>query len=238
MPAVSDVSTPFAQGSSDETTRRELANLLSQLLHRCGAKQLYFPLGAGGTPEARLCRDAGLEVFREGASRNLFLFEERPELFLASAVRIRLGEIGARLPPAAAELRDDSSLLRFWLGVLFARHLKPRLSGLGERLACARRAASAWRAARAWQPTRALGLRVQPVLQPGKPPELTELLKLMQEALERSFGSLDRATRKAARHARRHGEKGGWLERYWLVLPPREEGGVRTLAPGSESDAA
>jgi hypothetical protein len=199
---------------------------------------MYLPLGAGGAPDARLCLDAGLEVFHDGASRNVFLFEERPELFLTSSVRIRLGEIGARLPPGAAELRDDAGLVRFWLGVVFARHLKPRLGSLGERLRCAGRAVRAWRAARAWQPARALGVRVQPVLQPASTPEIADLLQLVHETVERSFGSVERATRKAARHARRHGEKRGWLERYWLVLPPRAEGGVRTIAPGSESPAA
>jgi hypothetical protein len=230
---------PFADEAGDETARRELADLVSGLLYRSRASQMYLPLGAGGAPDSRLCLDAGLEVFHEGSSRNVFLFEERPELFLASSVRIRLGEIGARLPPGATELRDDSWLVRFWLAVVFARHLKPRLGSLGERLGCAQRAVRAWRAARAWQPARALGVRVQPVLQPGTPSEVAELLELLQEPVQRAFGSVERATRQAARHARRHGDKGGWLERYWLVLPPRAEGGVRTLAPGSsESPAA
>lgn len=237
-PGLEPAGVPFAETGSDEESRHALAESLATLLHRSRASQMYLPLGAGGAADSRFCLDAGLEVFSEGSSRNVFLFEERPELFVSSSVRIRLGEMGARLPPGAVALRDGSSLLRFWLGVLFARHLRPGLGSFSERLQCARRAVRAFRATRAWQPTRALGVRVQPVLQPGASAQIAELLHLLHEPVERAFGSVERARRQAATHARRHGEKGGWLERYWLVLPPREEGGVRTLAPGSASSAA
>ena len=53
------------------------------------------------------------------------LYEERPEAFVRGAVRVRLGQLGARLPPAAAQAADRAHLAPF----LWRFHLAPSLRG-------------------------------------------------------------------------------------------------------------
>lgn len=143
----------------DEDALARAAALLDTLGRRSGARDVYAPLGVGQQIDHRLSHEAALLAFGAGSGRNLFLYEESPHATVPGAVRVRLANIGAQLPPGATSPRR-AGLLRFVLGCLWT--LRDR-GGLGERLALTGVAARQWRAARAWRPQRAFGPRVQPV---------------------------------------------------------------------------
>jgi len=223
-------------GPEDEQRRHEIARLLNDLRYRTEVKHAFLPLGAGGHVDHRVALDAGLEAFQVEAPRNVFLYEERPQLFVPASIRTRLGQIGARLPPAS-EVSDDAGLIRFLLGFGTARYLRQELEMM-PRLRCARVAAREWRASRAWQPAKARGIRLQPVLQRADLGPVQQTLETVGSQLALLYGSSEKAFRQALAYSRRLGRDGEYVERYWLLLPPREEGGARTIPPGTSSSSA
>jgi len=98
----------LVEGRRDDDERwvHKAAGALTDLAHRSKASQVYVPLGVGSHIDHRLCHEACLRAFQSGDGRNVFLYEERPEAFVRGAVRVRLGQLGARLPPAAAHAAD------------------------------------------------------------------------------------------------------------------------------------
>lgn len=206
----------------------ELAERLNDLAIRTRAREIYLPLGAGGHVDHRLCHEAGLRAFREATGRSVFFYEERPDALVPGAIRVRLGELGARLPPAATRIQDDSGLARAVLGYLAAPHVKSLAGGFIERLRCARLRARQFRAARPWHPLRAYGVRVQPVVEPLVSPGLEDALSLLavpEQRVRALFGSQDGLAKRARGYARRLGAE-EWAERYWLLLPPRDAAGM------------
>ena len=83
------------------------AEALGDAAHRSRARQVYVPLGVGGHVDHRLCHEAALHSFESGDGRNVFLYEDRPEAFVRGAVRMRLGHVGAQLPPGAVRAAED-----------------------------------------------------------------------------------------------------------------------------------
>jgi LmbE family N-acetylglucosaminyl deacetylase len=216
---------PLAEG---DALVEELAERLNDLAVRTRAREIFLPLGVGGHVDHRLCHEAGLSAFREPRGRSVFFYEERPDALVPGAIRVRLGELGARLPPAATRIHDDSGLARAVLGYFAAPHVKHFAGGLVERLRCARLRARQFRAARPWHPLRAYGLRVQPVVEPLFSPGLEEarsLLAIPEERVRALFGSRDGLQKRARGYARRLGAQ-EWAERYWLLLPPRDAAGM------------
>jgi LmbE family N-acetylglucosaminyl deacetylase len=198
-----------------------LATLLASMLRRLKPRDLYLPLAVGGHVDHRLAHEAALQVVTAGAGRDVFLYEERPEAFVRGAVRIRLAQLGAVLPPAGEGAADAAGLLRYLLGFHVAPALRGDLAGLRERLRGAQLAARQWREARRWQPRRALGLRLQPSLfAPGS--SLLEPARELRDAFLPAAAARTpaRFTRLAKAYARRIGA-GEAAERCWLLLPPR-----------------
>jgi hypothetical protein len=189
---------------------------------------VYLPLGVSGHIDRRLCHEAGFAALQEHTGRNIFFYEERPQGLLPGAVRMRLGELGARLPPGAAELRDTASPVMTVLGWSRAPFLAAeRLSTLS-RLRLLAHIGARSIAARAWNPARALGPRLQPVQEELDGSDFQGLVGLMAQAeprLSALFGSRARLTRDAERYARRLTVK-PYVERYWLLLPERTAGGL------------
>ena len=148
-----------ARGPEDEDALARAAALLDALGRRSGARDVYAPLGLGLQIDHILSHEAALRAFHADSGRNVFLYEEVPHASVPGAVRVRLANMGAQLPPGAAPPRR-ARLLRYLLGSLWT--LQDR-SGLVERLASSGTIARQWRAARAWRPQRAFGPRVQPV---------------------------------------------------------------------------
>ena len=73
---------------------------------------------------------------------------------------------------------------------------------------------------------------VQPVVQPTEP-ALVESVRQLQTALAPTSGAAKRVARLSAAYARRLGGS-EHAERFWLLLPPREEGGITTVADVDE----
>ncbi|MGE0455695.1 MAG: hypothetical protein AB7O37_18420 [Vicinamibacteria bacterium] len=206
----------------------ELRDRLNDLAVRTGCRDVYLPLGAGGHVDDRLCHAAGLLALAQPRGRSVFLYEERPAIFVPGAVRIRLCQLAARLPPGAADVRDQAGLARVLLRFNQAPHVRAGLGGLVERARATRQLAADWRAARAWRPLKALGLRLQPVLQRASGSGLGDALAALsrcEASVAALFGSRERMLARAREHARRLGGE-DYLERYWLLLPERTEGGL------------
>lgn len=214
----------------DEAWLSQTAELLNEIRHRTKARQVYVPLGVGSHIDHRLCHDAALRVFSSGDGRNVFLYEERPEALVPGAVRVRLGELGARLPPAAAQDADDTSLAPFLMRFHVAAQARGDLSGFSERLRATGLAARQWRQGRGWHPQKGFGPRLQPVLQHAGE-ELTQTLQEVQSAVPGLFAGR-RATERLRRLSSRYAARLGGArhsERYWLLLPTRGEGGLATM---------
>jgi LmbE family N-acetylglucosaminyl deacetylase len=213
-----------ARDVGDEAWAGQTAELLTEIAHRTRAKQVYAPLAVGGHIDHQLAHEAARAAF-PAEGRNVLLYEDRPEALVTGAVRIRLAQMGARLPPAAdvaERARAVSYLLRYHVGPVFRGHV----SGWQERLRGARTAARHWRAGRAWNPQRAWGPRLQPVVYTTEAGDLPAVAELSAALGSGGLGPL--ATRYATRLVR-----GAHAERYWLLLPARETDGLETLPPAA-----
>lgn len=220
----------------DEAWTSQAAELLNDIRHRTKARQVYVPLGLGSHIDHRLCHEAALRVFSSGEGRNVFLYEERPEALLPGAVRVRLGELGARLPPAAAQAADGSSLAPFLLRFHVAAQARGDLSGWSERLRSTGLATRQWRQGRGWRPQKGFGPRLQPVVQHTEK-ELEEAVQGVHAAFP-SVASGRRASERLHRLSAGYATRLGGAshsERYWLLLPQRDEGVVSSPALGREA---
>jgi LmbE family N-acetylglucosaminyl deacetylase len=214
-----------ARHADDEPWLLRVVEALFDLAHQTGASQVYIPLGVGSHIDHRLAHEAALRSFQSGDGRDVFLYEERPEAFARGAVRARLGEVGARLPPAAAQAAEMSGLLPFLLRFHRAPTLRGDMHGFSERLRATGLAARQWRAGRAWHPQRGFGPRVQPVVHVADAEAAGEAVRLATLTGSRAAAAPERLARQAAAYARRLGAK-GYAERYWLLLPARDEGQI------------
>lgn len=218
--------------ADDDGWVKQLAQALADIGHRSKASEVYAPLGVGSHIDHRLSHEASLRALQSGDGRNVFLYEERPEAFVRGAVRVRLGQVGARLPPAAIHAADRARLAPFLWRFSLAPSLRGDLKGWPERLRSTGLAARQWRQGRAWHPQKGFGPRLQPVVHPTGP-ELFEGIRQLQAALASSSGAATRVARLSSAYARRLGG-GEHAERFWLLLPPREEGGITTVAESDE----
>ncbi|HET8646447.1 MAG TPA: PIG-L family deacetylase, partial [Vicinamibacteria bacterium] len=90
------------RGPLDDDVIHRATDVLIDLAHRARARDVYLPLAVGGHFDHRLAHEAARAAF-DPSGRNVFLYEERPEAFVPGAVRVRLSQLGARLPPAAVD---------------------------------------------------------------------------------------------------------------------------------------
>jgi LmbE family N-acetylglucosaminyl deacetylase len=218
------------RGPQDDAALHRAADVLTDLAHRTRARQVYAPLAVGGHVDHRIAHEAARAAFEAGQGRNVFLYEERPEAFVPGAVRVRLGQLGARLPPAAADATGRRGLPGFLLRFHAAREFRGEARGRWSRLRSTSAALREWRAGRSWHPLRALGPRLQPVTYVTGAEDLERVRQLeggWRGRLGPLAGSYARALSGAA-HA----------ERYWLLLPPREADGVETLGSASDAETA
>ncbi len=179
----------------------------------------------GGHIDHRLAHDAALRAFASEGGRNVFFYEERPEALIPGGVRVRLGMLGARLPPGAAEAPDRAGLTRYMLSFHVAPALRGDLRGWSDRLRSTGSAAREWRLARAWNPQRAFGPRFQPVVHPVEEEQRTAVRDAVATFLPGGRKGRERRRRRfeamCASYARRLGGA-GYAERFWLLLPSTE----------------
>jgi hypothetical protein len=209
--------------SGDASSVAEAARILGEVVRRVVPRHVYVPLGVWGHVDHRICHEAARRAVETKADRDVFFYEERPFGLLPSAVKIRLAQIGARLPPGAPRVSDDGSFARFLIGFGTDPYVRRHFHGWWDGLQCARLAARQWHEARQWRPLKAFGPRLQPALHPV-PAAAIELLQESCEAFPGGspFGSRERLDHQLARHARCLGQSGP-VERYWLLLPQTEE---------------
>lgn len=222
---------PFEPAVDDPGWLATLASGISEIVSEAMPRHVYLPLGVGGHADRRASHDAGLRALHDRTGRNVYLYEERPAALLPGAIRIRLAELGARLPPAATEIGDDPSLLRALLGFGRAPFLGAEGVPFAERARAARRLARALRASRAWRPRHAFGLRVQPVVEAAGSADAEGVLGALaglEPRLVRLFGPRPRLLSDARRYAFTVSRQ-PYAERYWLLLPPRDAGGIVSL---------
>jgi len=212
----------------DDRVAGVAAEALAGLGHHSRARQVYVPLGVGGHVDHRLCHEAGLRCFESGDGRNVFLYEDRPEAFVRGAVRMRLGHVGARLPPGAARAADDTSLAAFLLRFHVGPSLRGDLKGWGARARGARVAARLWREARWWRPGKGFGPRLHPVIHPADATALPAVRALVAESAASARAGMRMAVL-ASRYARRLGAS-DHAERLWLLLPGHEGSGTSSSA--------
>jgi LmbE family N-acetylglucosaminyl deacetylase len=213
--------------SDDDRWLKLLAQALTDIGHRSKASQVYVPLGVGSHIDHRLCHEASLGGLHSGDGRNVFLYEERPEAFVRGAVRVRLGQLGAQLPPAAAQAADRARLAPFLWRFHLAPSLRGDLRGWPERLRSTGLAARQWRQGRAWHPQKGFGPRLQPVVHATDPAMLDDVRQLQAALTTVSGRAAARVARLSAAYARRL-VGAEHAERLWLLLPPRE-GSLATI---------
>jgi LmbE family N-acetylglucosaminyl deacetylase len=229
----------YGRGEADDGCLAEAVRILDEVFRRTQARHIYLPLGVGGHVDHRLVQEAGLRALPPHGVRDVFFYEERPDALVPGAVRVRLGQLGARLPPYATPVAREGGLARFLYRYNTVPHRREALGGLSERLRATRLAARAWREASVWQPLRAFGPRLQPLLHPA---QLEDLAPIRETA--RRFdvgrgappGSLERLLALGVAYARRLGGS-QHVERYWLQLPAREDDVVVAARPSMTRSA-
>ncbi len=227
----------FGSHADDAAEIERLRVIVEDLGHRTKARDVFLPLAVGGDIDHRLLHEAGARVFPVGPSQNILFYEDRPYALAAGAVRLRLGQLAARLPPAVTDIGDRSGLLRHVHSFMRLPVVRRNVHGLRERAGFVWLAAGAWRRARGWQPRKAFGLRLQPLLDTldgALVARIEETLAGLDPDVLHLIGSVAAARHAAAAYARRLGSPKP-VERYWLLLPPREADGVSALsdsAPG------
>ena len=234
-PGPSDPSASVASDVGGDAVLREAVKLLDDVIRRARPRRLYVPLGLGEQPERRLAHEASLQTFQRGVERDILLYEERPEVFVSGSVRIRLGQMGARLPPAASRVAGEAGLARFLLRL----HTVPQVRegrGWSERVRWTRLATRQWLAARAWRPEKAFGPRLQPVVHRMDAGSVAGVLDAVRAQAARAAASAEAGDRFFAfvsDYSRRLGTA-GYAERLWLLLPERDEerGKAGTTQPG------
>jgi LmbE family N-acetylglucosaminyl deacetylase len=224
-------------GSRDgEAIVGEAAHLLGEIARRVQPRHVYAPLAVWSHVDHRVVHDAARRTFTPHADRDVFFYEDRPYGLLPGAVKIRLSQLGARLPPGAAAFTDDGGLARFVLSYRFDAYVRQHFESWRDSVRCTRLAIRQWRESRRWRPLKAYGVRLQPALHPV-PAQAIETLKQGCERFPKGspFGSASRLTSLVEQHARRLGQPEP-VERYWLLLPSIE--GAPELEHPAASTAA
>jgi LmbE family N-acetylglucosaminyl deacetylase len=222
----------YGRHPDDDLSAVRAIRILTEVADRTRPREVYVPLAVGGHIDHRLAHEAALTAFERREGRNVFLYEDRPESVIPGAIRIRLGQIGARLPPAAGSV-EGARLMRYLLRFHLAPSYRGDLRGWAERARSTRLAARSWLETRRWHPQRGLGLRIQPVVHRPEGPDLDCARELresfVQERGTRAGAAAHRLRGLGSAYAQRLG--GDHAERYWLLLPPRDpEGRVAVTA--------
>ena len=224
----------FAPTEGEESWVADTAAILDDVFVRARPRHLYLPLGVGSFAERRVAHEAARRTFQAAPGRDIFFYEERPDAFVSGSVQTRLAQLGARLPPAASRIPGEGGMLRFLLRSQTVPRLRYGVRGFGARLRSLRAAARQWSEAKAWRPQRAMGPRLQPLVHALPPRALEGLRGAIRATVAQSgFPALaDRLVGWSEDYARRLGQA-GHAERYWLLLPNRDDE-ARALLPDAE----
>ncbi len=201
-------------GASSQPWRERI----SVVIRRLGPRHVMVPLGLLGAPQAIDYFKTLRSALSVDPGRDLLFFEERPHCLVAESVRLRLAGLGVRLPPASP-LRSPRRYGFFALRLLTGLGVPPIFGGLRDRARLSASLRTSFREAALWDPQRALGPKLQPVIEPWRDGDSTDLFALAADlGLEERLGSKKAFGRRMARHAEGAGNRTP-MERYWLSLP-------------------
>jgi hypothetical protein len=190
---------------------------LSIVIRRMGVRHVMAPLGILGAPQAIDYFAVLRAALHVDKGRDLLFFEERPHCLVPEAVPLRLSNLGIRLPPVSV-LRAPRGRAAFTMRLMMGL-TPPLFGGLGQRWRLSRSLKQAFKEAAEWDPHRALGPKLQPVTEPWRDADTTELFELANSLGESArFGSAKSFKRQMGRHAGLSGSRAP-IERYWLSLP-------------------
>ncbi|MBK5256931.1 MAG: hypothetical protein JJE39_12935 [Vicinamibacteria bacterium] len=201
-------------GKDDQPWRERLA----VMVRRLGPKHVLAPLGLLGSPQSIDYFSTLRAALSVDLGRDLLFFEERPHCLVPEALPIRLAAKGVRLPPAT-QLRSPRRYSTFMLRMLTGIGVPAFFGGMRDRVRSSRGLKSAFKEAADWDPQRALGPKVQPVLEAWGEDDTKELFALAAElGREQGLGSMKSFEKRMIRHALSAGSR-RLIERYWLSLP-------------------
>jgi hypothetical protein len=188
------------------------------MIKRFGPKHVLAPLGLLGAPQTVDYFDTLVSALSIDRGRDLLFFEERPECLVPEAVPLRLATKGVRLPPAT-ELRLPRRYASFRLRLVAGLGVPPIFGGVRERSRLSRTLRTAFEDAKDWDPQRSLGPKLQPVTEPWRDADTTDLFRFAAELGQESrLGSAKSFGQGLARHAASAGSQTP-IERCWLSLP-------------------
>jgi hypothetical protein len=191
---------------------------IALMVRRLGPTHVLAPLGLLGAPQSVNYFDTIRGALSVDRGRDLLFFEERPHCLLPEALPICLAAKGVRLPPAV-QLRSPRRHLTFALKMVTGIGVPPIFGRMAERVRLSRALKSAFREAADWDPHRALGPKLQPVVEAWRDDDTGELFALAAElGREECLGSPRSFKRRLTRHASSAGSRTP-VERYWLSLP-------------------
>ncbi len=205
-----------AEGVSTEPAR-PWRERIAVLIRALGPKHVLAPLGLLGAPQSIDYFGVVRGAMAVDKGRDLLFFEERPHAQVPEALPLRLGALGVRLPPAS-RLLSPRGYWRFVLRAIPGSGFPPIFGRLGDRFRMARALKRSFREVKEWDAHRALGPKLQPVIEPWSPEETAELFVLAAEmGREDGLGSRKAFNRRMVRHASSAGLRAP-IERYWLSL--------------------
>jgi hypothetical protein len=206
--------------SEADGVRRELPwrERMAVVVRRLGPRHVLAPMGLLGAPQVVDYFGALRSALSVDRGRDLLFFEERPHCLVPEALLLRFAAKGVRLPPAS-DLRAPRRYGIFLLRMVSGLGVPPIFGRLGERVRRSRELRAAFKEASDWDPHRALGPKVQPVVEAWRDHDAKELYALAAElGQEAGLGSLKSFRRRMVRHASSTGSRTP-IERYWLSLP-------------------
>jgi hypothetical protein len=210
---------PSDPAASPATPWRER---FSVIIRRLGVAHVMAPLGLLAAPQAIDYFGTLRAALSVDKGRDLLLFEERPACLAPESVLLRLAAMGARLPPAS-HFRSPRRYWSFALRVASGLGVPPIYGAFRDRFRLARSLKASFREAADWDPQRALGPKLQPVIEPWRDEDSTELFDLAAAlGLDHPLGSLKTFRRRMLRHAAGAGSRTP-VERYWLSLPGSQD---------------
>jgi hypothetical protein len=204
-------------GSSGQPWRERLAVTTNRL----DPRHLMAPLGLLGAPQTGEYFKTLRLNLSVNPGRDLLFFEERPHCLVPESVPLRLAAMGVRLPPVSP-LPAPSGYASFALRVVTGIGVPPIFGTLKERARLARQARALFREASDWDSQRALGPKLQPVIEPWRQGDSDDLFDLAKDlGQEGRLGSKEAFNRRMSRHAAA-AKSPVPVERYWLSLPGSE----------------
>lgn len=191
---------------------------LAVTIRKLEVEHVLAPLGLIGLMHSIDYFSILRSVLNVDKGRDLLFFEERPQCLVPEAVLLRLATLGVRLPPAVqfkAPRRYGSLALRLLTGV----GVPPVFGGLRERSRLSASLRTPFEQAQDWDCLRALGPKLQPVVQPWTDADSGELMDLAEAlGIANQVGPKKTFRRRMARHGLTAGSRTP-IERYWLSLP-------------------